>query len=76
MFGKEAGLTDTEIERIKASPDVASWDPFDATLLCAVDELHADVCIGDAIWVTLAKWYPKKQLMEVVFTVDQYTRSR
>src|SRR4051812_37334085 len=32
-IGKAAGLTDDEIERIKAGPDDAGWDPFDATLL-------------------------------------------
>ena len=40
IFGKEAGLTDEEIARIKAGPDAAGWDPFDATLLRAADELH------------------------------------
>src|SRR6266849_2464124 len=72
VFGKKAGLTDTEIARIKEGPDVAGWAPFDATLLRAVDELHADACISDVTWAALSERYNTKQLMDVVFAVGQY----
>ena len=72
IFGNEAGLTDEEIERIKAGPDAQGWSPFDATLLRAADELHADAFISDATWATLSEKYNTQQLMDVVFTVGQY----
>ena len=72
IFGKEAGLTDEEIERIKAGPDADGWDSFDATLLRAADELHADAFISDATWAALSEKYNTQQLMDVVFTVGQY----
>jgi 4-carboxymuconolactone decarboxylase len=71
-FGKRAGLTDAEIERIKAGPNASGWSPFDVTLLRAVDELHADACISDATWVALSEKYNTQQLMDVVFAVGQY----
>src|SRR5438093_6491947 len=73
VFGKAAGLTDAEIARIKAGPNAEGWDPFDATLLRAADELHKDACISDATWAALSARYTTEQLMDVVFAVGQYT---
>ena len=72
IFGREAGLTDAEIARIKEGPDADGWDPFDATLLRAADELHTDAFISDATWAALSERYTTQQLMDVVFTVGQY----
>lgn len=48
------------------------WDPFDAVLLRAADELHADAFITDATWKVLTQRYNEKQLIDVVMTVGQY----
>lgn len=72
VMGKKAGLDDEEIVRIKAGPDAAGWDPFDAALLRATDELHADAFIGDETWGILAERYDNRQMMDVVFAVGQY----
>jgi alkylhydroperoxidase family enzyme len=72
LFGKLAGLTDEEIMRITEGPRAPGWNPFDATLLQAVDELHADAFITDATWNALAKRYNKQQLIDVVATIGQY----
>ena len=73
IFGKRAGLSDEEIARIKEGPDATGWSPFDAVLLRAADELHADACISDATWAALSDRYSTEQLMDVVFAVGQYT---
>ena len=72
IFGKAAGLTDAEIERIKAGPEAPGWAPFDANLLRAVDELHKDAFISDKTWGALSERYNTEQLMDVVFAVGQY----
>jgi 4-carboxymuconolactone decarboxylase len=71
-IGRAAGISDEEIERIAAGPDAPGWDPFDATLLRAADELHGDDMIGDATYAALAARYDAQQLLDVVFTVGQY----
>lgn len=73
QIGLQAGVTSAEIERVKRGPDDPDWDRFDATLLRAADELHADQCIADATWQALADRYDTLQLMDVVFAVGQYT---
>src|ERR1700693_2717884 len=70
---KQAGLTDEEIQRIPKGPDARGWSRFDALLLRAADELHADQFIKDTTWKGLADRYNELQLMDTVFTVGQYT---
>ena len=72
LVGKAVGLTSEEITRITEGPDAPGWDPFDATLLRAVDELHADAFIGDATWNALSNRYNETQLMDLVLTVGDY----
>ena len=72
LIGRAAGLSDEEIERIKAGPEAPGWDPFDAALLKTVDELHDDGCISDATWAALAAGYDERQLIEVLMVVGHY----
>jgi alkylhydroperoxidase family enzyme len=67
-----AGITDAELVQITVGPDADGWSPWDAALLRAADELHANALVSDATWATLAERYDTRQLMETVFTVGQY----
>ena len=40
VIGKQVGLTDEEIERVRNGPTHESWSSDDAILLTAADELH------------------------------------
>ncbi len=73
VIGKQVGLTDDEIERITRGPDAPGWTPVEAALLRAADELHRDSRIGDATWSALSTRYDAQQLIDLVFTVGQYT---
>lgn len=68
----ESGVSEEEVARVQAGPDAEGWDPFDAALLRAADELHDTARIGDATWATLAERYDDRQLIEVCMTVGQY----
>jgi alkylhydroperoxidase family enzyme len=72
MFGMAAGLGEQEIARVPAGPEAAGWEPFDAVLLRAADELHADACLADATWRALATRYDERQLIEVPMVVGHY----
>ena len=63
---------DDEITRIATGPDAAGWDPFDAALLRAVDELHDEQTISDVTWQQLAARYDDQQMLDFIFTVGQY----
>jgi alkylhydroperoxidase family enzyme len=71
-LAKAAGMSDEEILAISEGPDAKVWEPLDATLLRAVDELCAQRYISDAVWEQLAAHLDRKQLMDLVFTVGAY----
>lgn len=73
LIARAEGVSDDEVARIAAGPDAAGWSEREQALLRAVDELHADACIGDATWAALAGLYETPQLIDLIFTVGQYT---
>ena len=73
QIGRKAGLREDEIKHCRRGPDDPDWPAFDAWLIRAADELHADQRIGDVTWAALAERYDTLQLMDVVFAVGQYT---
>ena len=70
---RRAGLTDEEQKRIAHGPDAPGWDPFEAGLLRAVDELQVDSFVSDETWSKLAARYTNEQLVDLVFTVGEFT---
>lgn len=73
LIARSVGISDEEIDWIAEGPGAAGWGGFDAALLRAADELHADSFVSDGTWKALAERYSTQQLMDLVFTVGQYT---
>ena len=73
FIAKRAGLSEKDIFRVKEGPDGEGWNSLESTLLRAADDLYTNSFISDSTWEDLAKNYNTKQLMDVVFTVGQYT---
>jgi alkylhydroperoxidase family enzyme len=71
-ISKSIGISAEEIARVREGPDAGGWDPFEATLMRAVDELHAEARISDEVWATLAGRYDEQQLIEVPMLVGHY----
>jgi alkylhydroperoxidase family enzyme len=71
-IARTAGLSDDAIGRVRDGPDAPGWDPFDACLLRAADELHADSCVSDATWEALAERYDERQMIELPMLVGHY----
>ena len=71
-IGRDAGLSDDEIQRVAAAPDHESWSDWDRTLLAATDQLIREHCIDDATWAALAGRYDEQQLLEVTLLAGHY----
>ena len=71
LLGRNAGITDDEIDRIskEISPE---WEPKDRALLQAADELHSNSVISETTWDALAGEYDYQQMIEVCMVVGQY----
>ncbi|HEU4731862.1 MAG TPA: carboxymuconolactone decarboxylase family protein [Kofleriaceae bacterium] len=72
-IGKLVGLSDEELARIKAGPEAPEWSAFDRALLTAADELHAQQFLSDATWQALSERYETRQMLDLIFTIGQYT---
>ncbi|HMO77278.1 MAG TPA: carboxymuconolactone decarboxylase family protein [Sphingopyxis sp.] len=72
-IGLDSGLSEAEIERIKAGPDADGWSEIDRAMLRAADELTSDHFVTDATWAALAPLGDKGR-MDLVMTVGQYTQ--
>jgi alkylhydroperoxidase family enzyme len=72
LIALQAGASEAEIDRVRQGAGAEGWDPFDAALLNAADELHEQACISDASWDTLASRYDERQLIEVPMIVGHY----
>jgi alkylhydroperoxidase family enzyme len=72
-LGRQAGLTDEDIERIRRGPSAAGLAPEDANLVQAVDDLKQHAQISDATWAGLvAQRLDPQQLIELIFIVGCY----
>ena len=72
IVGKQAGLTDEEINSIKKGTKAEGWKPFDIALIRSVDELYTNTFISNPTWKALSECYNPNQLMDLVFTVGGY----
>jgi 4-carboxymuconolactone decarboxylase len=71
-MARDAGLGE-EIDRVADGPGAPGWTPFEAALLQAVDDLHADAVISEATWRRLAERFDERQLIEVPMLIGHYT---
>ncbi len=72
-YARAAGLTDDEIDRVVQGPDAPEWEPVDAALVRAADELHRDATVADDTWAVLAARFEPGALVEMTLVVGQYT---
>jgi 4-carboxymuconolactone decarboxylase len=71
-LGQHAGITNAEIEAITVGADAGSWEPLEADVLRATDELFDDARITDETWKRLSEHFDTRQLMELTFVVGSY----
>ncbi len=72
VLGAHAGLSEAELERVQLGPDAAGWDPVEADLIRAVDELHRNAFIEESTYARLSAHFDVPQLLDLVFTVGCY----
>lgn len=73
-YALSAGLTMEEIAAVRDGPDSPVWNgkDEDRAVLRGVDELVATSKITDATWAELTRFFDKKQMMDLLFTIGNY----
>ena len=72
VYGRAGGLTEEEIDRIAAGA-LEGWQPHEAALVQATDELLDDHDLSEQTWEALRAHYSDAALVEIPFVVGQYT---
>lgn len=73
-IGLGSGLSAEDIERIKVGAGAEGWNAAERALLAAADDLNRNHFVSNPVWAALTAHYSERQLMDVVFTVGQYTQ--
>ena len=71
-IGKRLGVTAEEIERCTIGSEAEGWSEHERALIKGVEEFHADHCLSEATWNTLAKTWNDQQLMEFPVLIGIY----
>ncbi len=71
--GREAGLADDEIARVRAGGGASGWSPPEALLLRAVDDMLAWKEIGRGTWEAMCEVFSDRELLDIVFTIGIYS---
>jgi len=66
---REHGLDPVKIAQ---GPDAPGWEPFERTILRAVDELYRDAMVSDKTWAALGEQYDTSSLMSGILTSSSY----
>lgn len=72
VIAADLGVSPAEIDRVAVGPDAPGWDPLEAAVLRAVDELIDDARISEATWDALRAELDAPQVMDLIFTVGAY----
>ena len=70
--GREAGLSEEEIQRVKDGPGAAQWSPADRLLLQAADECHGGSEINETTYQELCLHFDERQQLDIIATVGMY----
>lgn len=72
LIAEAAGLSREDVERVRQGPEAAGWEPHQASLLRAVDELHGERRISDAVWAELSAFLDESKLIEFCMLTGHY----
>lgn len=71
-LGRQAGMSNADVERIVAGPESGGGDPVETALLRATDELYRDDVVSAETWAALAAALETKQLLDLLIAVGGY----
>lgn len=71
-YALKGGITIEEIGKLREDISAHPWSDQDKAVLNATDQLIDKGQIDDATWAALLKFYDKKQMMDLVFTIGHY----
>ena len=72
LFGRHAGLSDSEIYLTTRPVAEGSWSDPDRVVLQIVDDLYADDCVSDATWAAATQQFSDADIIHLIATAGCY----
>jgi alkylhydroperoxidase family enzyme len=73
LGAKQIGVSDAEIEGVKAGPDAAVWASEDRALLRGVDGACAGGLFDDATWQELTDLFDRRFIMDLIHAAGYFS---
>jgi alkylhydroperoxidase family enzyme len=71
-LGRQAGVTDGDLERLTIGAGAPGWAPRDLAILTAVDALHEHQDLDDATWTELREHLDERECIELLMLAAHY----
>lgn len=71
-FGRKAGITPEEVERITLGSGAPDWGEKDRAILRLAEELHQTCNVGDEAWEIVRKHFSDKEIIEMLMMAGFY----
>ena len=71
-FGKKAGITSEEIERLTQGSDAPGWSEKDRAVIRMAEELHETCNVSDKTWAAVAAHFSDKEIIELLMMAGFY----
>jgi len=72
LFGRDAGVTDSEIYFTTRPLTQGDWAPADRAILQLVDDLYTDDCVSDATWQEATNHFSDPDIIHLIATAGCY----
>ncbi|MEJ6010093.1 carboxymuconolactone decarboxylase family protein [Novosphingobium aquae] len=73
LGARQVGISEAEIEAVKAGPSAPEWSREDRLLLEVVDATNAGGRFSDALWQDLSAVFDKRQIMDLIQAAGYFT---
>jgi AhpD family alkylhydroperoxidase len=71
-LGKRAGVTATDVDRIRTGSAADGWSDRERAILAATEQLHDTQDLDDATWTALRAYLSEADVVEFVLLVGHY----
>jgi AhpD family alkylhydroperoxidase len=71
-LGRRAGVTDIDVERLRAGAGADGWSPRERAILAAVEGLHRNQDLSDEEWEQLRRQLSEREAIELLLLAGHY----
>jgi 4-carboxymuconolactone decarboxylase len=73
VIAKKIGMTEEDILAVRGGPESSHLSQLEALILRAADEVKVQAEVSEDTWAGLKQHYSDQQMLDLIFTIGQYT---